>query len=393
MITHLIPEMFTYGAVDEPKYDVALTVFQIIKRDPSIADSLNGLICHATIRTNTTSNVHKFVCLSLDYISLNSPGFSDLIPLPRNNKPRTSAIPGFDALFAVIPSTLSCSCTELATDSSSASRWWYRDCHTKLDGLFVVHHTHNIYRMQQTASKANEKSRNPKKILDFIVADDMPSVLANLRETGRVLVWQSEEGHYSHIGFPRRQQIASFRRFPDVVNVDVTHTTNRFGYKLCTFLITDGMGIGRPVRYAFVESEQLAPVGKLFGLFKEMMGEHHPVRIFGMDKLAAQMRAARVVFGCDVMPCCFHIRKAVRKHACIIYYSCIFGHRHTLQTADTYSTTWLARTTPYSNFLYTVLQTHRFRQDLQLLRRTDQRSVSYLTARWLYITRKWAVHA
>ncbi|GAA48388.1 hypothetical protein CLF_101544 [Clonorchis sinensis] len=194
--------------------------------------------------------------------------------------------------------------------------------------------------------------------------DDMPSVLAKLRETGRVLVWQSEEGHYNHICFSRWQQIALFRRFPDVVNVDGTHATNRFGYKLYTFLITGGMGTGRPVMYAFVESEQFAPMRRLFGLFKEMMGEQYPVRTFVMDKLAAQMRVARVVFGCDVMLCYFHIRKAIRKH-----------------------------TTPYSRFLLIVLHTHRFRQDLQLLRRTDARFVSYLTARWLYITRKWAVHA
>ncbi|GAA48192.1 hypothetical protein CLF_101296 [Clonorchis sinensis] len=140
----------------------------------------------------------------------------------------------------------------------------------------------------------------------------MPSVLAKLRETGRVLVWQSEEGHYSHTCFSRWQQIALFRRFPDVVNVDETHATNRLGYKLYTFLITDGMGTGRPVMYAFVENEQFASMRKLFGLFKEMMGEQYPVR---------------------------------------------------------------------------------FRQDLQLLRRTNPRFVSYLTVRWLYITREWAVHA
>ncbi|GAA55403.1 hypothetical protein CLF_107837 [Clonorchis sinensis] len=84
-------------------------------------------------------------------------------------------------------------------------------------------------------------------------------------------------------------------------------------YKLYTFLITDGMGTGRPVMYSFVESEQFAPKRRLFGLFEEMMGEQHPVRTFVMDKLAAQMRAASVVFGCDVRLCYFHIRKAIKK--------------------------------------------------------------------------------
>ncbi|GAA51024.1 hypothetical protein CLF_105452 [Clonorchis sinensis] len=172
--------------------------------------------------------------------------------------------------------------------------------------------------------------------MDFIVADDMSSVLAKLQETGRVLAWQSEEGPYSHICFSRWQQIALFRRFPDVVNVDGTHASNRFGYRLYTFLITDGMSIGRPVMYAFVESEQFALMRRLFGLLKEMMGEQCPLGTFVMDKLAAQMWAARIVFGCDVLLCYFHIRKSIRKH--------------------------------------------------------DPRFVSYLTTRWLYITRKWAVH-
>ncbi|KAG5441349.1 Intraflagellar transport protein 74 [Clonorchis sinensis] len=53
----------------------------------------------------------------------------------------------------------------------------------------------------------------------------MPSVLAKLRETGRVLVWQPEKSLYSRICFPRWQQIALFRRFPDVE----TPAANRFG--------------------------------------------------------------------------------------------------------------------------------------------------------------------
>ncbi|KAG5448017.1 hypothetical protein CSKR_106612 [Clonorchis sinensis] len=129
---------------------------------------------------------------------------------------------------------------------------------------------------------------------------------------------------------------------------------------LYTILLTDGMSIGRPVMYAFVKSEQFAPMRKLFILFKEMMGEHYPVRTFVMDKLAAPMRAAKVVFGCDPT----HIPP----HG-------LPGQRRTVV------------------FLFIVLQTHRFRQDLQLLRRTDLRFVSYLTVRCFYITQKWAIHA
>ncbi|GAA48769.1 hypothetical protein CLF_102012 [Clonorchis sinensis] len=80
-----------------------------------------------------------------------------------------------------------------------------------------------------TAGSVDRFCRVGAAYLDFIVADDMPSVLAKLREAGRVLAWQSEEGHCSHICFSRWQQIVLFRRFPDVVNVDGTHATNRFG--------------------------------------------------------------------------------------------------------------------------------------------------------------------
>ncbi|GAA50031.1 hypothetical protein CLF_103947, partial [Clonorchis sinensis] len=130
-------------------------------------------------------------------------------------------------------------------------------------------------------------------------------------------------------------------------------------YKLYTFLITDGMSIKRPVLYAFVESEQFAPMRKLFDLFKEMMGEHYPVKTSVMDKLAARMRAASVVFGCDAVLCYTH--SANSRH--------IFHRMARLDNAV------------------------QFRQDLQLLRRTYPRFVYYLTTRWLQITRKRVVPA
>ncbi|GAA57419.1 hypothetical protein CLF_112695, partial [Clonorchis sinensis] len=148
-------------------------------------------------------------------------------------------------------------------------------------------------------------------------------------------------------------------------------------YKLYTFLIMDGTGIGSPVMHAFVEGEQLAPMRRLFGLFKEMMGEQYPVRTFVVDKLAAQMRAARVVFGCDVMLCHFYIRKAIRKHIHAVNSRHIFHRMARLDNAVQ---------------VYRITYT-QIPEDMQLLRRTDPRFVFYLTARWLYIPRKWAVHA
>ncbi|KAG5442747.1 hypothetical protein CSKR_104253 [Clonorchis sinensis] len=96
-----------------------------------------------------------------------------------------------------------------------------------------------------------------------------------------------------------KDRIALFRRLPDVVNVDGTDATNSFGYKLYTLLITDGMGTGHPVMYAFVECEPFAPMRKLFDLFRELMREQYPVKTFFTGTFVTQMRTARVVFGCE----------------------------------------------------------------------------------------------
>ncbi|GAA53973.1 hypothetical protein CLF_111780 [Clonorchis sinensis] len=119
--------------------------------------------------------------------------------------------------------------------------------------------------------------------------NDMQSIITQLQECGRVLLVESEGGRLNHLCFSRKQQIAPFRRFPDVVNVDATHGTNRLG-------------------------EHFVPLRKLFCLFKEMMGGKYPVRTFVMDKMTSQMRTAKAVFGCDIMLCYFHARQAIRKH-------------------------------------------------------------------------------
>lgn len=71
--------------------------------------------------------------------------------------------------------------------------------------------------------------------------------------------------------------------------------------------------------YAYVLSEKYASLRRLFQMFKNLMGERGQVRTFIMDKLAAQIRAVNVVFGCDINLCYFHIREAVRRHVSDIH--------------------------------------------------------------------------
>ncbi|GAA56138.1 hypothetical protein CLF_110075 [Clonorchis sinensis] len=113
--------------------------------------------------------------------------------------------------------------------------------------------------------------------------------VAEFCESGPVPVLQSEEGYYSHMCFSRWQQIALFRRFPDVVNVDGTLAMKHF------------------------DASSILSCS-LFALFREMVSAQHRVKNFVMHNLAAQMRLVRFVFGFGVMLCYFHIRKAIKKH-------------------------------------------------------------------------------
>ena len=77
------------------------------------------------------------------------------------------------------------------------------------------------------------------------------------------------------------------------------------------------MGFDRQVMYAFVISEKYALLPAMFQLFGDMMGRQYPISTMVMDKFAPQMRAARVVFGCDVLLCYFHVRQAISKHVSV----------------------------------------------------------------------------
>lgn len=94
------------------------------------------------------------------------------------------------------------------------------------------------------------------------------------------------------------------------------HVAYRFycSYQLYQFLVTDGMGRGRPVMFAFVQHETNAALSTLFEIFKRMMGGCEQIRTMVMDKMAAQIRAARVTFNCDIVLCYFHVRQAIAGH-------------------------------------------------------------------------------
>lgn len=89
-----------------------------------------------------------------------------------------------------------------------------------------------------------------------------------------------------------------------------------FRYKLYQFLITDGLGYGRPVFYGLLRDEKFSSLKKLFSIFREVMGEEYKIRTFVMDRMLAQMSAAKYVYGSDIVLCYFHVKKAINRHVC-----------------------------------------------------------------------------
>lgn len=79
------------------------------------------------------------------------------------------------------------------------------------------------------------------------------------------------------------------------------------------------MGIGRTVMYGFVANETFESLKRLFIMFSDMMGAQGLVKTMVMDKMQAQMRAAKLVFNCDIMLCYFHVKQAIRRHVSLSF--------------------------------------------------------------------------
>ncbi|CAH8499243.1 unnamed protein product, partial [Dicrocoelium dendriticum] len=109
--------------------------------------------------------------------------------------------------------------------------------------------------------------RNVRRKLRPGVELKLHQVIKSMEEDGVARII-SEEGLCTHVLFARHQQIELFRRFSHVVCVDATHGTNRLNFKLYQFLITDGMGYGRPIFYAFLRREDYASLLTLFEAFR-----------------------------------------------------------------------------------------------------------------------------
>lgn len=95
-------------------------------------------------------------------------------------------------------------------------------------------------------------------------------------------------------------------------------------YPLYQFVITDGMGHGQSVFYALVRDERTSTLITLFEVFLRAMGEHAVdlIKTVISDKMKSQIKAAHVVFKCDVLLCKFHISQAInRRVICSFFYS------------------------------------------------------------------------
>ena len=64
-------------------------------------------------------------------------------------------------------------------------------------------------------------------------AENLDGVIGMLGRAGRALQCRDEKNNLTHLAFARNEQIAIFSKFPEVICIDGTHSTNRDKYVLC----------------------------------------------------------------------------------------------------------------------------------------------------------------
>ena len=91
-------------------------------------------------------------------------------------------------------------------------------------------------------------------------------------------------------------------------------------------MVTDGIGHGRPVMFAFTKRERASDIIYILQRFKAFMGDTSGTKTFVMDCSPAEMKAVNAVFPeCRIWLCSFHVCRAFAKkvkslHGCDVYF-------------------------------------------------------------------------
>ncbi|CAH8538593.1 unnamed protein product [Schistosoma guineensis] len=120
-----------------------------------------------------------------------------------------------------------------------------------------------------------------------------------------------ENGNMSMICFSRREQIAVYHAFPEVICIDSTYQTNKVGFPLFQLVVTDSLGQGHTVMYALCSQERREDIEKLLECFKEIMCGTYATRTFIMDSAATEISAVQSTHShSNIILCSFHVLRA-----------------------------------------------------------------------------------
>ncbi|CAH8429867.1 unnamed protein product [Schistosoma margrebowiei] len=118
----------------------------------------------------------------------------------------------------------------------------------------------------------------------------------------------NENGNMFMIFFSRREQIAVYHAFPEVICIDSTYQTNKVGFPLFQLVVADSFGQGHTVMYALCSQERREDVEKLLECFKEIMCGTYATRTFIMDSAATEISAVQSTHShSNIILCSFHV--------------------------------------------------------------------------------------
>ncbi|CAL8076514.1 unnamed protein product [Calicophoron daubneyi] len=194
-------------------------------------------------------------------------------------------------------------------------------------------------------------------------------LLQYFRSNGRIYVAGEVPG-MDVLCFSTNGQRQLLNKYCEVIGMDVTYKTNIEGRFLCEVLVTDSLGRGRAVMFAFMTSENLEQYRHVGRALRAMLNDGKMPSTFVVDKCAASMEAIREVFpGTALVICKFHVLRAIRRKARRNESLCVW-FRNAMETE----------------------KESRFNHCLNVLRRVSPRFGAYLDRCWLPIKEMWATY-
>ncbi|GLJ55025.1 hypothetical protein SUGI_1181210 [Cryptomeria japonica] len=102
-----------------------------------------------------------------------------------------------------------------------------------------------------------------------------------------------------------------------VIAMDSTFSTNKYGYQLYSLLVFDEQEVDVPIAWAISSRNKVEDVNEwLAEVYKrgKQCKEDWHVNTFMIDDASAEIEAIRLSFGCRVLLCLWHVRRAWLKN-------------------------------------------------------------------------------